>query len=192
MSRLDSFIRRMQAQRACLDAAVRLVEPLPGNVLEFGLGNGRTYSHLRERLPGREIFAFDRQVAAHPDSVPPASHLFVGEVLDTLPTAIARLGSNTALANLDIGGSNDQATEDLVRRMVPLLLRLLKPDAVIVSGRPLDHPCFATLPLPHVVKPGRHFLYARTRETALIPATRLEHANDNRRENHRYILAGKR
>ena len=50
MSRLDSFIRRLQAQRACLDRAAELVRDLPGPVVEIGLGNGRTYDHLRRRL----------------------------------------------------------------------------------------------------------------------------------------------
>lgn len=189
MSRLDSFIRRMQAQRACLDEAVRMIGSLPGNVLEVGLGNGRTYDHLRERLPGRDIFVFDRQMAAHPDCVPPVGHLFLGEVLESLPTAIARLGANTALANIDIGSSDDRATEELVRRIVPSLLRLLKHHAVVISGRPIDHPFFAALPLPHAVEPGRHFLYARIRQETLSPLSRVEHANDNHQEGRRYILA---
>ena len=65
MSRLDSVIRRLAAQRACLEAAARLIAELPGPVLEVGLGNGRTFDHLREILPGREIFALDRRIAAH-------------------------------------------------------------------------------------------------------------------------------
>ena len=52
MSRLDSFIRRLEAQRACLDLAARLIEGLEGEILELGLGNGRTYDHLRQLLPG--------------------------------------------------------------------------------------------------------------------------------------------
>ncbi|MGH6887075.1 MAG: class I SAM-dependent methyltransferase, partial [Geminicoccales bacterium] len=48
MSRLDSFIRRLEAQRACLDLAAARIADLPGPVLELGLGNGRTYDHLRE------------------------------------------------------------------------------------------------------------------------------------------------
>ncbi len=192
MSRLDLFIRRMQAQRACLDYAASLIGTLPGNVLEFGLGNGRTFDHLRERLPGREIFVFDRQMAAHPDCIPPAGHLFLGEVLETLPKAIARLGADTALVNLDIGGSDDRATEELARRMAPLLLRLLRPNAVVVSGRPIEHACFATLPLPRAVKPGRHFLYTRTSGENLLPLERRDHANENRPEERRYIIAGKR
>ena len=48
MSRLDSFIRRLEAQRACLDRAAALIAGIDGAVLELGLGNGRTYDHLRE------------------------------------------------------------------------------------------------------------------------------------------------
>ena len=66
MSRLDSFIRRLEAQRACLDLAARRSPICRGPVLELGLGNGRTYDHLRELLPLREIFVFERDVRAHP------------------------------------------------------------------------------------------------------------------------------
>ena len=75
MSRLDSFIRRLEAQRACLDQAARLIAELDGDVLELGLGNGRTYDHLRELCPDREIYVCERLVAAHPDCVPPAELL---------------------------------------------------------------------------------------------------------------------
>ena len=64
MSRLDSFIRRMQGQRDCLNRAAELIAGIPGPVLELGLGNGRTYDHLKEILPDREIFVFDRRIAA--------------------------------------------------------------------------------------------------------------------------------
>ncbi|MDX1738439.1 MAG: class I SAM-dependent methyltransferase, partial [Alphaproteobacteria bacterium] len=60
MSRLDSVIRRLEAQRACLNSAAELVGARVGHVLELGLGNGRTYDHLREILPDREIFVFER------------------------------------------------------------------------------------------------------------------------------------
>jgi hypothetical protein len=54
MSRLDSFIRRLEAQRACLGYAAAQIRAIAGPVLELGLGNGRTYDHLRELLPERE------------------------------------------------------------------------------------------------------------------------------------------
>ena len=55
MSRLDSFIRRLEAQRACLNRAAELIRDIDGFVLELGLGNGRTYDHLRELFPDRDI-----------------------------------------------------------------------------------------------------------------------------------------
>jgi len=63
VSRLDSFIRRLEAQRACLDLAAALVRQLDGVILELGLGNGRTYDHLRELCPGRKIYVCERLVA---------------------------------------------------------------------------------------------------------------------------------
>jgi hypothetical protein len=36
MSRLDSFIRRLEAQRACLNLAATLIDGLDGAVLELG------------------------------------------------------------------------------------------------------------------------------------------------------------
>ena len=62
MSRLDSFIARMQAQRDCLNFLQPLVERQAGPILEVGLGNGRTYDHLRRLFPDRDIFVFERAV----------------------------------------------------------------------------------------------------------------------------------
>jgi S-adenosyl-L-methionine methyltransferase len=64
MSRLDSFIARMKAQRDCLNHLKPAIDALPGPILEVGLGNGRTYDHLRELFPGRDIYVFERKVAA--------------------------------------------------------------------------------------------------------------------------------
>ena len=51
MSRLDSVIRRLRAQQACLERAAALIRGLPGPVFEWGLGNGRTYDHLCQLCP---------------------------------------------------------------------------------------------------------------------------------------------
>ena len=50
MSRLDSFIRRVTAQRDCLNRVAEIIEYHEGLILEMGLGNGRTYDHLRELI----------------------------------------------------------------------------------------------------------------------------------------------
>jgi hypothetical protein len=161
LSRLDSFIRRLEAQRACLDEAVQLIAHLPGNVLEFGLGNGRTYDHLRERVGGRDIYVFERKVAAHPDCIPPVDRLFLGDFLESLPRAIAQLGRDTALANLDIGSGDEAASKHLARAMLPFVLQLLKPGAILISDQPVESAELETLPLPTSIKPGRYFLHRR-------------------------------
>ena len=161
MSRLDSFIRRLEAQRACLNAAARLIAGLPGNVLEFGLGNGRTYDHLRETLIGRDIYVFERKVAAHPDCIPPDDRLFLGDFLDSLPRAIAQLGQNTALANLDVGSGDEAASQRLACAMLPSVLQLLKPGGILISDQPVEDPALEALALPAGIKPGRYFLQRR-------------------------------
>lgn len=161
MSRLDSFIRRLEAQRACLDHAAQLITGVPGNILEFGLGNGRTYDHLRCQLRGRDVYVFDRHVAAHPDCVPTVDHLFIGEFLDTLPRAAMQLGLHSALAHLDIGSGDVSASRMLASNMTPLLLRLLQPGAVVVSDQPVDDPALEALPLPVGIGPDRYFLRRR-------------------------------
>src|SRR5216684_6335806 len=103
MSRLDSFIRRLEAQRACLDRAAELIRGLDGFILELGLGNGRTYDHLRSLFPDRAIYVCERQVAAHPDCVPPSDMLILGDMRETLHAAQSWLGRRVAFAHFDVG-----------------------------------------------------------------------------------------
>ncbi len=159
MSRLDSFIRRLLAQRACLEAAAARIDGLPGPVIELGLGNGRTFDHLRERLPEREIFVFERRVAAHPASTPDADHLILGDFRDTLPGAAARLAAPAALAHADIGTGDEAATRALAGAIAPLLDPLLAPGAVVVSDQEMAVAGWTPLALPAEVEPGRYFMY---------------------------------
>ncbi len=162
MSRLDSMIRRLEAQRATLNAAAARVADRPGVALEFGLGNGRTYDHLREILPGREIYVFDRQVAAHPDCIPPDDRLYLGDLFDTLPRAVADLGGTAVLAHLDIGTGDKAQSVALSQRAAPMVADLLAVGGVVISDQPLDgHAAFAPLPTPDGVRPGRIHLYDR-------------------------------
>jgi len=162
MSRLDSMIRRLQAQRAALNDAASRIADRDGVALEFGLGNGRTYDHLREVLDGREIYVFDRQIAAHPDCIPPDDRLYLGDLFDTLPRAVAELGGRAVLAHLDIGTGDREESQALARRAAPLVAELLATGGVVVSDQPLDgQPCFSPLPVPAGVKPGRIYLYER-------------------------------
>jgi len=159
MSRLDSFIARLHAQRACLDRAAALVAGVPGPVLELGLGNGRTFDHLRERLAGREIYVFDRQVAAHPDSVPDPAHMIVGDFRETLGAARARRLAPAVLAHCDTGTGDVEASRALAAVIGPLLAPLLAPGAVVVSDQPIATGGWRALDLPENVAPGRYYMY---------------------------------
>lgn len=162
MSRLDSFIRRLEAQRACLDMAAQEIADLPGPVLELGLGNGRTFDHLRTLLPGREIFVFEREVAAHPDCVPDARHLFTGDIRQTLPRALERLPAKAVLAHSDIGTGDPKRNAELAAWLSDVLPELLVEAAWVVCDQPLTSPGLRPLPPPAGVAADRYFLYRHT------------------------------
>lgn len=161
MSRLDSFIRRLEAQRACLDLAARLVRDVPGPVLELGLGNGRTYDHLCGLFPDREIFAFDRALAAHPDCVPDGAHLVLGELRETL--ARFRPPMPASLVHADIGSGEEAASRALAAALAPLIARVLAPGGVVVSDQLMDDASWDAVPLPAGVAAGRYVLRRRAR-----------------------------
>jgi hypothetical protein len=161
VSRLDSAIRRLQAQRACLDHVAALVQGVKGPVLEIGLGNGRTYDHLRERLPDRVVFVFERQVAAHPDCMPPPPFLILGDLAETLPGALARIGTPAALAHADIGSGRPEIDRETAAMLALHLPGLMTEGGVVASDQPLAAPRLSPLPLPAVVPVGRYYLYRR-------------------------------
>jgi hypothetical protein len=161
VSRLDSFIRRLEAQRACLDRAAALVRGIDGFVLELGLGNGRTYDHLRELFPDREVYVCERRVAAHPDCIPPEDRLLLGDLRETLPAAHGWMAGKVALAHLDAGTGDAAANTALAAELMPLIVPLLCAGGVLASDPVMDCPKLATLPLPEGVADGRYHLYRR-------------------------------
>jgi hypothetical protein len=159
MSRLDSVIRRLQAQRSCIDHAIGLIAGRPGPVFEVGLGNGRTYDHLRARMPDRTIYAFDRQVAAHPSCIPPADLLVLGDARQTLPATATR--GRAILIHSDIGTGDAAANAALARELAPAYVDALAPGGILISDQPLADPALEPQPLPDGVAPGRYHLYRR-------------------------------
>jgi len=87
LSRLEKLLFRLESQLAVLAHVARAIEGRPGVVFELGLGKGRTYDHLRERLPGREIFVFEREVDTNPYRMP--DEAMAGLVSRLLPPALA-------------------------------------------------------------------------------------------------------
>lgn len=162
MSRLDSFIRRAAAQRDCLADAAQRIADLDGPVIELGLGNGRTFDHLRRLLPEREIFVFERRVAAHPDCVPDAAHLFLGDFRATIPDAMARIGAPVAMLHGDVGSGDAAKTTALAAWLAPALRPLLVPGAVVVCDQPLHHAALEPLKTPPGVEAERYFMYRAT------------------------------
>jgi hypothetical protein len=159
LSRLESFIRRMEAQRDCLAEAARLVRGIEGPVLELGLGNGRTYDHLREILPGREIFAFDRAVNAHPDCIPDDDHVILGDLPGTLDGWLARHGAPAALVHCDAGTGDAASNISLAERMGPAIDAVMAPGGVVVCDQAIVGPRLYLTVLPMSVRPGRYFMY---------------------------------
>jgi S-adenosyl-L-methionine methyltransferase len=160
MSRLDSMIRRLTTQRLCLDWAAPLVAALPGPILEFGLGNGRTYDHLRQILPNRDIFVFDRQVGAHPDCIPPQDHLILGEFRVTAKACIDRFNGNAALIHADVGSGDAMASRALAKELCPSWVLMLRADGLLLSDQPLHNEALLEMAPPQVT-PGRYFIFKR-------------------------------
>ena len=159
MSRLDSVIRRLQAQRDCVNAAAAIIADLPGPILDLGLGNGRTYDHIRDLIPQREIYAFDRQVRAHPNCIPDPAHLFLGDVHDSLPEAARRLGRTAALAHVDLGSGRADVDAPLAAYVGAALAQLVRPGGLVLSDQPLPADGWSAVPLPDSVPAGRYFMY---------------------------------
>lgn len=161
MSRLDSFIRRLEAQRRMLDWAAAEIAGHPGIVLELGLGNGRTYDHLREILPGRAIHVFERDISPNPASMPPAEMLIEGDMADTLPMFAARHAREAVLIHVDVTTGVPERDRVLFSWLPEHVVALAAPDALIVSGWNLVHPALAAVGLPEGVPAGRYFAYRR-------------------------------
>jgi hypothetical protein len=135
-----------------------LIRDVPGPVLELGLGNGRTFDHLRGLLPAREIFVFDRRIAAHPDCIPDEAHMILGDVAESLDTALARCGAPAALVHSDVGSGDRDANRRLAETLGPAIDRLMAAAGIIVSDQAFSVPGWTPVPLPANVAPGRYFI----------------------------------
>lgn len=159
MSRLDSFIRRMTAQRDVIDHLATRLDDVPGPIFEFGLGSGRTFDHLRERFPGRRVVAFESVPFPHVvDRLGPIE-LVVGDLRNTTR---GFADGSAALIHLDLAGAGAEAGDEDTREwLTPLVVRLLAPGGYVASDLKLTHSALAAVPLPSTVTPGRYHLVRR-------------------------------
>lgn len=156
MSRLDSMLRRFTAQRDGLNWAAREIEGLAGDVLDMGLGNGRTYDHLREILPQRRVWVIDRVLQCHPSCVPPEEDFLQGEA-EPMLNRLAQEGHKIALAHYDFGYGVKEKDVAEAAAMSPVIASVMAKGGLIVSGQPLVG--FEELAGPAGIPEGRYMFY---------------------------------
>ena len=160
-SRLDLFIDRMVSQRACLDFAISETAAMKGPVFELGLGNGRTYHHMRRYVEKRDIYVFERVVGAHPDSIPPEDKVILGDVRETLPASVQRFGAAASLIHADLGGHSREKNDIFARFVSPLIEPLLAPGGLMVSSDRMYFENLTELALPEGAVAERCYIYRR-------------------------------
>lgn len=156
MSRLDSMLRRLAAQRDGLNWAAGEIADMAGDVLDLGLGNGRTYDHLREILPDRRIRVIDRVLQCHPSCTPPDADLLLGEAEPMLQQLVDS-GARIVLAHYDFGRGIKEEDVAEAARLSPLIAKVMVPGGLIVSGQPLVG--FEDAGGPGGIQPGRYMFY---------------------------------
>ena len=158
MSRLDSVIHRLLAQRDILNGIRDKVSDTEGPILELGLGNGRTFDHLRELFPKKRIIVFDRAVGSHKTSTPDPENMVLGDIR---VTAQAFIGVDAALVHVDIGTGYDDKDAITLTWLPQLAAGLLRVGGLVASGLELVHPALEPLAVSSAVPNGRYFLYRR-------------------------------
>ncbi len=156
MSRLDSMLRRLAAQRDGLNWAAEKIADLEGDVVDLGLGNGRTYDHLREFLPERRIWVIDRVLQCHPSCTPPEADFLQGEA-EPMLRKLAENGARIVLAHYDFGFGIKEKDVAEAARLSPLIAEVMQPGGLIVSGQPLVG--FEPLTGPDSIAPDRYLFY---------------------------------
>ena len=156
MSRLDSMLRRFTAQRDGLNWAAAEIAGVAGDVLDMGLGNGRTYDHLRETLPDRRVWVIDRVLQCHPSCVPPEEDFLQGEAVPMLERLKAE-GHKIVLAHYDFGfGVKEQDVAEAAA-MSPVIASVMAKGGIVVSGQPLVG--YEELKGPEGIPEGRYLFY---------------------------------
>ncbi|WP_299367890.1 class I SAM-dependent methyltransferase [uncultured Tateyamaria sp.] len=156
MSRLESMRRRLTAQIDGINWAADLIAPLAGDVLEMGLGNGRTYDHLRQEIPDRRIWVIDRVLKPHPSCIPPEEDFLKGEASDML-RKLADDGRRMALAHYDFGYGVKEKDVAEGAELSPLITAVMAPGGLVLSQQPLIG--LEQIKGPDTVDPERYLFY---------------------------------
>ncbi|MEO0791079.1 MAG: class I SAM-dependent methyltransferase [Pseudomonadota bacterium] len=164
-TRLMSFRDRVDAQIALLDWVCAEVRGNPaladGPILEVGLGNGRTYSHLLGRLPGRRVIVFDKDVKAHPMSRPAPEDFVRGQVQETVRDFADASGRKAVMIHSDIGDGTGATEADILTWIASVYASATAPGALVLCTQALDDPCFERLADPVPKYAARYGIYRR-------------------------------
>lgn len=162
------MLARLLTQRSFLNHAANLIADIPGDVLELGLGKGRTWSHLRHLFPERRIVAFDHGLHAPRDLTPADADLVLGDFRETLPA----WSGAAVLIHADIGtgdgrgelGATDAELATFVGREAA---RLLAPGGALVGDRDMTAAGLTLQEGPDIVLPdgAPHWPYKLFRKT---------------------------
>lgn len=156
MSRLESMRRRLTAQIDGINWAAAQITGMAGDVLEMGLGNGRTYDHLRQEIPDRRIWVIDRVLKPHPSCIPPAENFLEGEAEPMLKRLYAE-GRKMALAHYDFGHGIKEKDVAEGAALSPHIAAVMSPGGLILSQQPLTG--FRQIAGPDTVDPERYLFY---------------------------------
>ena len=156
MSRLESMRRRLTAQIDGINWAADQILGINGDILEMGLGNGRSYDHLRQQIGGRRIWVIDRVLNPHPSCVPPDHDFLQGEAEDMLKK-LAQDGAKIALGHYDFGFGDKAKDVAEAARLSAMIKDVMVPGGALVSGQPLAG--FEQVRGPQTVAPDRYYFY---------------------------------
>lgn len=156
MSRLDSMLRRFTAQRDGLNWAADRIAGQDGDALDLGLGNGRTYDHLREIMPDRRIWVIDRVLQCHPSCIPPKENYLEGEA-EPMLKKLAQMGTKIILAHYDFGSGIKEDDVAEAARLSPMIAAVMQPGGTLISGQPLVG--FEEIKGPDTIAPDRYMFY---------------------------------
>jgi hypothetical protein len=150
------MMRRLAAQRDGLNWAAAQISGQPGDVLDMGLGNGRTYDHLRELLPDRRIWVMDRVLQCHPSCTPPEADFLMGEA-EPMLARLEKESAGIVLAHYDFGTGIKEQDVAEAARLSPMIARVMAPGALLISGQPLVG--FRQIEGPDTIDPERYLFY---------------------------------
>ncbi|MEO1720567.1 MAG: class I SAM-dependent methyltransferase [Pseudomonadota bacterium] len=158
MTELEWAVIRLRTQIRLLDwAANELLHEDAPLVLELGLGNGRTYDHLRQRLPDARIEVFDREMKGKLSSRPPEDRFHKGELVTTLAAFEPR--GHAQLIHADLGTGDPEHEHRIAAMLLAALPLLAKPGCIIVTSTELPDARFNPVDIADHDPQSRYHVY---------------------------------